>query len=95
MGRFARKATPRAPACCAWCRVPTLDGEKEVRVRPGTQPGDRLRLRGHGLPVLGQAGRRGDQFVTVDVRLPRSLTPEQQRLLEALREELRKQRARG
>lgn len=77
-----------------WCygRVPTLDGEKEVRIRPGTQPGDRLRMRGQGLPVLGQRSAKGDQYVTVDVRLPRSLSPEQQRLLEQLREELRKQR---
>ncbi|KAK9841760.1 hypothetical protein WJX81_001134 [Elliptochloris bilobata] len=77
----------------AYVKVPTLDGDKEVRVKAGTQPGDRLRLRGQGLPVLGQPGHRGDQYVTVDVRLPRSLTPEQQRLLEALREELRKQRS--
>jgi len=74
-------------------RVPTLEGEKEVRVRAGTQPGDLLRLRGQGLPVLGQRGRKGDQFIKLDVRLPRSLTPEQQRLLEQLRDELRRQRA--
>jgi len=87
------RGPPRGARGGARRRVPTLEGEKEVRVRAGTQPGDLLRLRGQGLPVLGQRGRKGDQFIKLDVRLPRSLTPEQQRLLEQLRDELRRQRA--
>jgi len=89
----AARGAPRGARGGARRRVPTLEGEKEVRVRAGTQPGDLLRLRGQGLPVLGQRGRKGDQFIKLDVRLPRSLTPEQQRLLEQLRDELRRQRA--
>ncbi len=48
------------------CRVPTLEGEAEVKVRPGTQPGQRLRMRGYGIPHVHNPqaqGRpvRGDQ----------------------------------
>ena len=45
-------------------RVPTLEGEKRVRVREGTQTGDRLRLRGLGFPRLG-GYQRGDQFIVI------------------------------
>ncbi|GAB4814787.1 hypothetical protein N2152v2_001833 [Parachlorella kessleri] len=64
--------------------VPTIDGRAEVKVKAGTQPGDRLRMRGYGVPmeVLGQRSRRGDQYVIVRVRVPRSLTAEQRRMLE-------------
>lgn len=63
-------------------QVPTLDGEATLRIPPGTQPGDRLRLRGLGAPSGG--GRRGDQIVTVQVTVPRKLNPEQRELLERL-----------
>ena len=48
------------------CRVPTIDGDKELNIRPGTQASDRLRMRGYGVPHLQQPGR-GDQYVHVDV----------------------------
>ncbi len=66
------------------CRVPTIDGRAEVKVKPGTQPGDKLRMRGYGVPmeVMGQRSRRGDQYVIIRVRVPRSLTTDQRRLLE-------------
>ncbi len=56
--------------------VPTLDGEEELTVKPGTQPGTVVTLRGKGMPSLGR-GRRGDQQVIVNVVIPRNLTPEQ------------------
>lgn len=67
--------------------MPTIDGTAEVKIKPGTQPGDKLRMRGYGvkMDVVGQRGRRGDQYVTVAVRIPRSLTAEQRRLLEEYR----------
>ena len=49
-------------------RVPTLTGLKELSIGPGTQPGDRLRMRGLGMPNLGGYGR-GDQFVHFNVKL--------------------------
>jgi len=64
--------------------VETLDGPEEVEVRPGTQPGEVLTLRGHGLPGLRSRGRRGDLRVVVNVVIPRRLTGEQRELLERL-----------
>ncbi len=61
--------------------VPTLDGETELEFAPGTQPGEVVRLRGRGMPVLQGFGR-GDQRVLVSVGVPRRLTDEQRVLLE-------------
>jgi len=61
--------------------IPTLDGEEELEVEPGTQPGAVVVLRGKGMPVLQGFGR-GDQRVLVGVVVPRHVTEEQRRLLE-------------
>ena len=47
--------------------VPTVDGEEEVEIKPGTQPGTEIRLRGKGVPHLRRPGSRGDLHVIVDV----------------------------
>ena len=62
--------------------VPTLDGEEELEVEPGTQPGTVLTLRGKGMPSL-RRGRRGDQRVVVNVVIPRKLSAEQRQMLKA------------
>jgi molecular chaperone DnaJ len=62
-------------------RVPTLDGEVELELEAGTQPGVIRVLRGKGMPVLQGFGR-GDHRVLVNVGVPRNLTDEQRRLLE-------------
>jgi molecular chaperone DnaJ len=64
----------------ATLRVPTLDGEKDLELAPGTQPGEIVVLRGRGMPVL-QGHGRGDQRILVNVLVPRRLTDEQRRLL--------------
>ena len=51
--------------------VPTVDGKAVVRIPPGTQNGQVLRLRGLGAPSLVQPGMRGDQFVQIQIRVPR------------------------
>lgn len=53
-------------------RVPTLDGEVDVRVPSGTQPGEQMMLRGHGFAPMQGSGK-GDMFVTFSVQLPRSV----------------------
>jgi molecular chaperone DnaJ len=68
-------------------RVPTLDGEQEVEVPAGTQPGTVVTLRGRGMPTIGR-GRRGDQQVVLNVVIPRNLTARQSELLEELRASL-------
>jgi len=60
--------------------VPTLDGPVEVTVPPGTQYGQTFRLAGRGMPNV-RSGRRGDQFVVVQVVVPKDLTPDQKALL--------------
>jgi molecular chaperone DnaJ len=60
--------------------IPTLDGEEELELKPGTQPGEVIRLRGRGMPVLHGFGR-GDQRILVNVLVPARLTDEQRRLL--------------
>jgi len=61
--------------------VATLDGEEELSIEPGTQPGAVLTLSGRGMPSL-RRGRRGDQRVVVNVVIPRALSAEQRELLE-------------
>jgi molecular chaperone DnaJ len=67
--------------------VATLDGEEELEIEPGTQPGTILNLRGRGMPEVGRS-RRGDQRVVVNVVVPRQLSDRQRELLEELRDSL-------
>jgi molecular chaperone DnaJ len=64
--------------------VPTLDGEEEIEIPAGTQPGTVVTLRGRGMPTIGR-GRRGDQRVVLNVVIPRNLSTRQRELLEELR----------
>ena len=61
--------------------VATLDGDVELELRPGIQPGEVQTLKGKGMPVLQGFGR-GDHRVLVNVLVPRHLTDEQRRALE-------------
>jgi len=63
--------------------VPTVDGTVELELKPGTQNGEVIRLKEHGVPFLKSAGR-GDQLVTVRIITPRKLTPEQKQMFEQL-----------
>lgn len=64
-------------------RVPTVEGEEEVEVKAGTQPGTEIRLRGRGVPHLRRAGVRGDLHVLVNVVVPTKLSKKQREALEA------------
>jgi molecular chaperone DnaJ len=68
--------------------VPTLEGLEDVHVRPGTQPGETIELRGRGMPVLRRPGRRGDLRVVVNVVIPRQLSEQQRKLLGELAESM-------
>jgi molecular chaperone DnaJ len=63
--------------------VPTLTGDEEIEVPPGTQSGTVVTLKARGMPALGRV-RRGDQRVLLNVVVPLNLTDEQRELLEAL-----------
>jgi molecular chaperone DnaJ len=71
---------PQAALGCE-VEVPTLEGKQTVEIAPGTQSGEAIALRGHGLPRLG-GGPRGDQHVRFFVEVPTRLTDEQRHLLE-------------
>jgi len=62
--------------------VPAIDGKSlRLKVPPTTQNGQVFRLKGHGMPAVGKTEPKtddhGDLYVTVDVQLPRQLTPEE------------------
>lgn len=62
--------------------VPTLDSTRaRVKVAPGTQPGQRVRLKAKGMPVL-RSRDVGDLYVQLDVETPQNLTKRQRELLE-------------
>jgi molecular chaperone DnaJ len=63
--------------------VPTLGEAVTVEVAPGTQPGEVITLRGHGMPHLQRHGH-GDMRVVINVQIPRRLSEEQRALLEQL-----------
>ena len=65
--------------------IPTIDGKVKYTLPAGTQPGATFRLRGKGIPELRGRGR-GDQYVTVQVRVPTSLTNQQRDALQAFAE---------
>jgi len=64
--------------------APSLDGDVDVRIAAGTQPGEVIVVRGHGMPRLRRPGRRGDLRVVVNVVVPRKLSREQRKLAEKL-----------
>lgn len=60
-------------------QVKTIGGAKvKLKIPTGTQPGRKFRIKGHGIEKNGQ---KGDQIVTVQVKLPEKLTPEQEAAL--------------
>jgi molecular chaperone DnaJ len=63
--------------------VPTMDGRSLLRVPPGTNSGQKLRLREKGVPSVRQPGHRGDQYVELQVVVPK---PVDERVKELLRE---------
>ncbi len=78
--------------------VPTavLGGEVDVvtpdsrtlrlKLPPGTQSGQRFRLRGHGLPSVGKPDDKGDLYASVEVEIPKTLSEEERKHYEALKE---------
>jgi molecular chaperone DnaJ len=66
-------------------RVPTIDGKPEsIKIPAGAQTGQRLRLRGKGMGIVGRPVTRGDLFVDLFVETPVNLTARQQALLRDL-----------
>jgi molecular chaperone DnaJ len=66
--------------------VPTVDGEKQLKVPAGTQAGATVVMRDAGVPRLNNPTRRGDQIVHLIVQTPSKLSSEEKKLLEKLAE---------
>jgi molecular chaperone DnaJ len=60
--------------------IPTLDGVVEIAIPAGTQNGQSFRMAGRGMPDV-RGGRRGDQYVVVQIVVPKYLSAEQKALL--------------
>jgi curved DNA-binding protein len=86
-GRNVTVTLPIAPweaALGATVKVPTLGGPVEMRIPPGAQSGQKLRLRGRGLP----GSSPGDELVLLKVVLPSADTPKAKELYETMQREL-------
>jgi curved DNA-binding protein len=64
--------------------VETLSGPVKIKIKPETQNGTRLRLRGKGFPVYKQAGQFGDLYLRLNLTLPQHLTDQEKNLLHQL-----------
>ncbi len=64
-------------------KVPTLEGAADLKLPPGTQGGQRLRLKGKGLPKRG--GARGDLFARIRVQVPKNLDEKGKELIDQLK----------
>ena len=65
--------------------IPTIEGKVKYRIHEGTQPGDKFRMRGQGIPSL-RSGKRGDQIVEIVVEVPKKLNRKQKTALKAYAE---------
>ena len=74
---------PWQAALGAAVKVPTLAGDVELRIPPGSDAGKRMRLRGRGMP----GKEPGDQFVTLEIHAPPARTDAQRKLYEEMAKE--------
>ncbi len=65
--------------------VPTLDGKVKFNIHEGTQPGEKFKLRDKGIKRLNYSGK-GDQYVIINVEVPKDLSKKQKELLKAFDE---------
>ncbi len=75
--------TATEAALGAKVEVPTIDGRAELRIPPGTQSGQKLRLREKGVPSATKDGARGDEIVEIKITVP---MPRDEKTKELLRE---------
>jgi len=61
--------------------VPTIDGKAQLRIPPGTQSGQKFRMREKGAPSLRGNNVRGDQYVEVKITLPKIVSEDTKEIL--------------
>ena len=67
--------------------IETLDGPLSVKIPAGVSHGERLRVKGKGVPYDSSGSSRGDLYIKIDIKLPAKLSRKAKKLVEALREE--------
>lgn len=72
-------------------KADTVDGKLEVKIPPGTQPEQKLRLKGKGAPRLG-SDQRGDAYITVKVKIPSNVSGKEKELVEQIAAEASKKK---
>ena len=82
---YARVQVPFSGACLGTSvDVPTLEGPKRIKVPAGTSAGQKIRLKGFGVPAVGKK-EKGDLYAIIEVEVPQKLTDKQRKLLEDLK----------
>lgn len=66
--------------------IDTLSGKVKIKVKPETQNGTKVKLKGKGMPVYKKDNQFGDLYVTYDIQIPTNLTDKQKKLFEELKE---------
>jgi DnaJ-class molecular chaperone len=80
--------TPKEALLGGRVSVPVLDGEVQLKIPPGSQSGQTLRVRGKGAPIPGKKDERGDLRTRLLVMLPSTVDAETEKLVEALEPKL-------
>jgi DnaJ-class molecular chaperone len=81
---FVERTIPFSSACLGTSLdVPTLEGDKRIKVAAGIQPGTKIRLKGCGIKPLG-SNAKGDLYVKISVHVPETLNADQKKLVEEL-----------
>jgi len=65
--------------------VETLHGKVKIKVKPGTDPGSKIRLKNKGFPIYKHAHQHGDLYVTLDADIPKDLSKKEKELFEELK----------
>lgn len=81
---FELKLAPWEAVLGTSVQIPTLKGAAKLRVKPGAQSGQKLRLAGHGLPKAD--GSHGDFFAELSIRVPDKISTEEKELWESLQQ---------
>lgn len=66
--------------------VPTMERPVRLKIPAGTQSGRKFRLTGKGMPIMRKKGQHGNLYARVQISVPESLTSEQRKLVEKLRD---------
>ena len=65
--------------------IDTLDGQARIKIKPGTQPGTKMRLKGKGFPKYKNEQSKGDLIITIQVKIPTQLSDKEKQLFEELK----------